>query len=132
MSFQVDPESPLWAPARSAAEEWSKATGRAITASEDGDVPIFFVSDLVDEDCGGPNAMACSYRGDDARIEVLESVPERHLPVLLLHEMGHHLRGEEGHLSDPSALMAEPIRATGITPADRDFICERFDCAPIA
>lgn len=128
LSFQVDPTSPLFAPAQQAAAEWSKAIGRPVSVSADGAIPIFFVSKL-DPDACGPTAMGCGYNGKDARIEVLESTPAKALKPLLLHEMGHQLRGERGHLETPiDAIMADPIRGNVLTSADIAFICERFDC----
>src|SRR5882672_2043137 len=92
MSFQVDPTSALWAPAHQAASEWSAALQRSVTATADGEIPIFRVSG----DCmpAPPDALpgqfysACSkgVRTPDARIEVSEQTQPSRLLMAMRHE----------------------------------------------
>lgn len=126
--FQVDPKTDLYAPAMAAAEKWSAALGRTITVSPDGEIPIFYVTSLSPP--AAPTDKGFSWSGDEARIEVLTSVPESVLPLLLLHEMGHVLRGVPGHVTNnPKAVMAKPAQpGATITPEDIAFICEYLDC----
>lgn len=126
--FQVDPDSPLYEPALRAAAAWKAATGLNVRVGPDGDIPIFFVEKLsgCTELAGNE---ACSFKGEEARIEVLGSTPAAHLLTLLTHEMGHHLRGDGVHIVDnPLAIMATPTRGTTITPEDVDFICQSRNC----
>ncbi len=137
MSFQVDPESDLWTPAKKAAAEWSYALGRPITVTPDGDIPIFRIPDgvLCNPDQPVPEGMArlgCAIgQGTpDARIEISAVTPADKLLKTLRHEMGHHLHGDGEHLDDPLALMASEATQSIITPMDVKWICERFDCNP--
>lgn len=109
-----------------AAEQWGTATGREISIAPEG-IPVFFVETLDPKACG-PNALGCSFGGADARIELLASAPPRFLARVVLHEMGHELRGEPGHLAHGGAVMSDPIEATAPTAADHDFVCSAFDC----
>lgn len=132
LSFQVSKGSPLYEPARRAAEAWSKATGRHVQVSEDGDYPIF-VSDSPDCWDGAEGTTGCSFLSSDETegyIAVLPHVSPLDYYGVLLHEMGHHLRGllQPEHLEDPSALMAEHRTVEAITAADVAFVCENFDC----
>lgn len=136
LAFQVAEDSPLWEPAKRAAETWSKAIGRTITVTPDGYIPIFFVSS-VDPECEPDSSTAaCSYvtnlpqeEGRDYT-QVIESIPSSDLYSVLLHEIGHHLRGptQPSHLSNPSAVMFSKSRNSVLTPADIAFVCESFDC----
>lgn len=126
--FQVDPDSPLYEPALRAARAWKDATGLDVRVGPDGDIPIFFVEQLsgCTELAGNE---ACSFKGGQARIEVLGSTPAAHLQLLLTHEMGHHLRGDGVHIVDnPLALMATPTRGKTITAEDVAFICAARNC----
>lgn len=130
LSFQVDPTSDLFEPATQAAAAWSAAIGRSITVSADGDIPIFYVEKLDDAACG-PNAYGCGYGNDEARIEILSTIPDKYKRVILTHEMGHQIKGIKGHVTtNPNAIMADPIRGDTITPDDVEFVCEDFDCDP--
>lgn len=126
--FQVDPSSPLYEPALAAARAWSEATGLDVRVAADGEIPIFFVEQLSGcHELAGNEA--CSFKGGEARIEVLGSTPAAHLQLLLEHEMGHHLRGDGVHIADsPLAIMATPTRGTTITPEDVAFICAVQNC----
>lgn len=137
LAFQVEEGSPLWEPAKQAAETWSKAIGRTITVTPDGLIPIFFTN-AIDPECQPDSSTAaCSHvtnapqeKGLDYTL-VLESISAADLYPVLLHEMGHHLRGPYPplHLSEPSAVMFPKSRNSLLTPADLSFVCEHFDCS---
>jgi hypothetical protein len=145
MRFAIERDSPLYASAVEAADQWSKVTGRDITATDDGDIPIVIV-DQMSSECAdvpvdappGTFVGACSLGYDtlDRRIEVNRQTVPAHYLHTLLHEMGHHLRGGGGHLDDPNVVMSKYTNdVTTLTPADVAFICENFPCdaaAPVA
>lgn len=139
VSFQCDVDSKLWQPATQAAALWSAALDRPITVTADGDIPMFFVPELNKEQCKGANPGGCAVDilKPDARIEILEdSYPDlQSLIIVIMHEMGHHIRGVGGHLEGEKykfCLMhdtirdktAEELRLVKITPADVEFVSE--------
>lgn len=126
--FQVETDSPLYAPATAAAAAWAEATGLDVRVAPDGDIPIFFVEHLsgCNEAAGD---QACSFKGAEGRIEVRSATPAKLLRQLLTHEMGHELRGDGVHLATVDAIMGSPSRAETITPEDVAFICQTCECA---
>lgn len=131
LRFQVDDDSELHEDARIAARTWSKATGLDVTATPDGDTPILLVETLS-ESCsteGHPNARGCAHVDEDPSggwIEVLSSVHPNYRYGVVLHEMGHHLRGLGDHLSGiPHAVMASDRGITDTEPLPEDvaFVC---------
>jgi hypothetical protein len=44
---------------------------------------------------------------------------------LMIHEVGHLLRGQIGHTSDPDTVMFTPVRVSKITQTDIDFVSIR-------
>lgn len=131
MSFQVDEASELYATAQQAARRWSLALGIPVTATTDGVIPIFLTDNPT---CPIPNDMqpgdkvggcAQGIGTPDQRIEIPSYVlPEEWLTVLM-HEMGHHLRGKSGqHLREEGHLMSTGVHnGQDITPADVEFVC---------
>lgn len=81
---------------------------------------------------------ACSkdLRTADARIEVSESTAPWELYTTIKHEMGHHLAGNMGHVTNnPDALMYyyKPLGSPNvITKDDVLYVCQGFDCDPSA
>jgi hypothetical protein len=146
MHFQVESDSPLYAPAVTAAAAWSKALGCNITASPDGDIPFFQVPQFgvectsASEASGHPERVnACSQVIDPpsaGHTEVLSDRAPSALFLILLHEMGHHLQGGQGHLAtegNPYSVMIEAPYpyVSAITPADVAWVCAgpRMACA---
>lgn len=140
MSFQVAGDSDLYAPAKQAAEAWSRATGIAITVTPDGVIPIIRVAALEQGCEAGPNARGCSYvteLPEEGWTEIPNSVHWSVLYGVLLHEMGHHLRGTSGHLAGvPHAVMAadRSIAETTLLPEDIAYVCNggRIACTTTA
>jgi hypothetical protein len=139
-SFQVDDDSPIHDEVVRAAAAWSAATGRTITASADGDTPFFLV-DAFDAGCNaGPNTRGCSRVTPDPRDSFTQVISSLHWSIrygTILHEMGHHLRGDLTHVStNPDAVLASPRKLSSetLTPDDVAFICQgpRFSCAAAA
>ncbi len=133
LSFQCSPDSPLYEPARRAAETWSAAIGRPVTVTPDGVYPIF-VSEKPSCWDGVARSRGCSRltsEPGDGYIAALSTADPVDYYGLMLHEMGHHLRGllKPEHLEDPSTVMHAQRSVEEITPADVDFVCENFDCA---
>lgn len=130
----MDAGSPLYAPARAAADAWQAAVGRPISITEDGDIPIF--QGEIPTSCDPDRkARGCSYvtnRKSEGYIVIAPSVLPTDLYGVLLHEIGHHLRGVlmPDHASDPNAVMYFKRTTTALTPSDIAFVCESFDCAP--
>jgi hypothetical protein len=122
----VDPASPLWDATVAAVAAWRKATGLDIRVAADGTVPVLFVASL--NGCGATDE-GCSFGGDESRIEVREDTPSDHLAPLIMHELGHLLRGDGLHLASPDDLMSSPTRAKRITADDLAFICEQQRCS---
>lgn len=138
LRFQVDDDSELAEDARIAARTWSEATGRSITATPDGDIPILLVEELSAscDTSGHPNARGCAHEAEELTggwIEVLSSVHPHYRYGVVLHEMGHHLRGTGEHLSNPDAVMSADRKLDVYlpTPDDVAFVCSgpRFSCA---
>lgn len=136
LNLQVDPESDLWAPARRAADAWSQATGRKITVTADGDIPVFR-GPLPTECEPTEKTESCSWVDPDPAngyTVIREDIPAHLLYGLLLHEFGHHLRGlapGPRHLDNPTAVMNASGRVEVLTPEDIAFICAAFDCATV-
>lgn len=139
LSFQVDADSELYEDARIAARTWSEATGLTITVTPDGETPILLVPALS-ASCdteGHPNARGCAHVDaalDGGWIEVLSSIHPNYRYGVVLHEMGHHLRGHGDHLTGvPHAVMASDrgITDTELLPEDVAFICagDRIACS---
>lgn len=139
LSFQCSPGDPLYEDAVKAASTWSAALGRTLTVSPDGDIPILLVAEL-DPGCQAVDttgsARGCSRVMADLR-DSFTQIPERiHWSVrygVLLHEMGHHLRGGSGHVTtNPEAVMTSARKLGNVTllPEDIDFVCTgpRFSC----
>ena len=148
MSFQVDEDSALYAPAQEAARRWSLALGIPVTSTADGTIPIF----LTDTPSCPPPTIplqpgdrvgGCSMDlgTPDARIEIPSSILAGEWLTVLMHEMGHHLRGKEGqHVQEPGHLMSRGVNnGQDITPADVAFVCtppstssdpDALDCHP--
>jgi hypothetical protein len=139
LHFQIDPESELAEDARIAARSWSEATGRTITVSPDGDIPILLVESLSSscDTAGHPSARGCAHVNPvltDSWIEVLSSIHPNYRYGTLLHEMGHHLRGTSEHVEgNPDAIMTALRKPQSylLTPDDVAFVCSgpRFACA---
>ena len=132
ISFQASEDSPLYAPAKRAAEAWSAAIGRPVTVTSDGVYPIF-ISDRPSCWDGIARSRGCSLITSDpgdGYIAALSTADPVDYYGLMLHEMGHHLRGllKPEHLEDPSTVMHAQRSVEEITPADVDFVCENFDC----
>lgn len=142
MSFQVADDSVLRTDTVKAAAAWSAATGCNITASADGDIPVLLVTDF-DPGCleasETGNVRGCS-RVTDVVTDGWIQIPERvHWSVryhIILHEMGHHLRGPKSPshvLGSPSAVMIEHPSLASVTllPEDVAFILDgvRLDCS---
>ena len=89
-------------------------------------MPIFFVEGL--SSCGEQDE-GCSFGGEESRIEIRSDTPVNHLELLIMHEIGHLLRGDGLHLAAPSALMSSPTHASGITQMDLEFVCEKQGAA---
>ena len=138
-SFQVDGDGELYPLAKTAADYWSKKTGATITVTPDGEIPILLVEQLS-SDCGeSPEPRGCSIVGESPRegwIEILASTPPAFRHGVILHEMGHHLRGSLEHLSSPpNAVMTLPVESgpypTTLTAEDVAFVCAgRLECPP--
>lgn len=138
MSFQVERDSDLYAPALRAAAAWSKATGSDVFVSEDGDIPIFRTAQtecitLPDQPVGTCVGASSPGAGTpDARVEVPSYMPVKLLEVVLLHEMGHCLRGDSAHLARSGAIMSERFDAAAqlpvLTREDVLFICQKWGC----
>jgi len=136
LRFQVDADSELAEDARIAARSWSQATGRTITATPDGDIPILLV-DALSESCDTahhPQARGCAHVATEgAWIEVLSSLHPDYRYGTVLHEMGHHLRGDPGHVERVDAVMNANRQLTVylLTPEDIAFVCggSGFSCA---
>lgn len=136
--FQLDADSPMWGAAVQAAADWAKATGLDVRVAPDGNIPILQVEHLsyvrpgVCDESTGSNG--CSFKGDQARIEILSSVPAKGWRALIAHEMGHELRGDGVHLEQFGNLMAASQDwRQGLTPEDIAFICQVTECtAPTA
>lgn len=139
MSFQVAGDSELYEPAKQAAETWSAATGATITVTPDGVIPIVLVEKLADDCEAGPNARGCSYvvgSPEESWTEIPSSVHWSIRYGVLLHEMGHQLRGTAGHLTGvPHAVMAadRAIGETILLPEDVAFVCSgtRIACPSV-
>lgn len=136
MSFQVDPASELFEPARAAAADWSAALGRAVTVSEDGEIPILRVDGNCSDDTSSAYyVVACAkeIRTPDARIEVSAHTANWELYTALKHEMGHQLAGNSRHVeNDPDALMYyyKPLGSPNvITRNDLIYVCKGFNGA---
>jgi hypothetical protein len=139
-SFQVDDDSPIHDDVVHAAAAWSAATGRTITVSADGDTPFFLV-DAFDAGCNaGPQTRGCSRVVADPRDSFTQILSSLHWSIrygTILHEMGHHLRGNLDHVtSNPDAVLA-PVRKLSsdtLTADDIAFVCSgpRFSCATAA
>lgn len=136
LSFQVDPESDLWEPARLAASEWSYELGRPITVTPDGNIPIFRIPE---ESCDpeklpddGSYFLACAkdIGSPDARIEISSATQKEDLIRTLLHEMGHHLSGTDQHNPDADSLLANGSKRKSITRSDVAWVCRNFECNP--
>ena len=132
LSFQCSPDSPLYEPARLAASAWSTAIGRPVTVTPDGVYPLL-ISDHPSCWDGVARSRGCSRLTDDpddGYIAVLTTTEPSDYYGVILHEMGHHLRGlmKPEHLDDPDALMHGQRSTETITPADVRFVCENFDC----
>lgn len=141
LRFQVEEDSDLWVPANEAAKRWREATGHDITVSADGDIPIFFVEKT---DCPLPPefkppkvVLGCSlnYNKPDAMIQLNQVLTQyndngKHLLLNLMHEMGHHLRGDSDHISNPLAIMSPEYndQKDQVTEDDIGFICEKLEC----
>lgn len=136
--FQVEENSDLWAPALEAAKRWREATGHDITVSANGDIPIFFVAKT---DCPPPPppkvVLGCSLNYDtpDAMIQMNQVLTQykdggKHLLINIMHEMGHHLRGDSDHIENPNAIMSAAYSDAKdkITPDDLSFICDKLEC----
>lgn len=133
LSFQVEGDSELYTPSLAAAETWSKALGIPITVTPDGDIPIILVETL-DPGCYAagalPTARGCSYVSDqpeDGWTEISSAIHPSVRYGVVLHEMGHHLRGTTGHLDGvPHAVMAEKrgLSDTTLLPEDLTFVCQ--------
>lgn len=130
--FQVDADSPLWGAATQAAAAWAEATGLDVRVSPEGDIPIIFVEQLSGcHENAGSNG--CSFKGAQARIEILSSVPAKGWRALIEHEMGHELRGDGVHLETPGTLMYPSQQWTQqLTADDVAFICQACDCTKAA
>lgn len=132
MSFQVEGDSELYAPAKEAADTWSKALGIPITVTPDGDIPIILVETL-DPGClkagALPTARGCSYvveQPTDSWTEISSNIHWSVRYGVVLHEMGHHLRGTNEHLEGvPHAVMAanRSLDDIQLLPEDLTFIC---------
>ena len=129
LSFQVAEDSPLYEPARRAAEKWSSLIGRPITVTADG----VYLSD--DPECwdGVELSTACSHITSDegdGYIAVLTDTDPSDYYNAILHEMGHHIRGllQPEHLDDPETLLFHAQSVPEPTPKDVQFVCENFDC----
>lgn len=120
-TFQVDPSTRLGRLAIEAAQAWTDA-GVPTRAGSAGDVPIFWVAPK-DASCDDPKDDGCAFRD---RIELVANEHEAddaHLLVLLLHEMGHVLRDQPGHLCRPDGVMSRPTRMLrSPIPADASFV----------
>lgn len=143
MRFQVSEDSELYADAVKAAAAWSAVLpGCTITVSPDGDIPILLVQELdpgcIDEAAGG-NPRGCSRVLSDVT-DSWTQIPEwLHWSVrygVILHEMGHHLRGpaSPSHITDnPNAVMyfKRSLGTIELTPDDVAFILggARLACA---
>lgn len=138
MSFQVEGDSELYALAQYAADRWSKALGITVTATPDGNIPILLVEKLSDVCQGNSVSRGCSsidLHGGDNWIEILSSIPSDDRFGVIMHEMGHHLRGSGEHLGEsPDVLMSanRDARITRVTPADVAWVCSgpRIACSP--
>ncbi len=136
LRFQVDADSELAEDARIAARSWSEATGRVITATPDGDIPILLV-EALSESCDTahhPQARGCAHVAlDGAWIEILSSLHPNYRYGTVLHEMGHQLRGDPGHVERADAVMNANRLLTSykLTPEDVAFVCAGswFACA---
>lgn len=139
MHFQVDADAAIGTLATQAAAAWSRALGIAVTVASDGDIPILSV-DAFQPGC----AEAVIASGHPSKIDACSSVQEPpsagHTEILtrkteadglyqtILHEMGHHLSGRQGHLppdSNVAAIMLEvpyPY-ATALTAEDVEWVC---------
>jgi hypothetical protein len=134
--FQVDRDSVLWDDTVKAAAAWAAATGIEVTVSPEGDIPVLLVAAL-DPDCAPlPQSRGCSrvtgQEGDWS--EILESVHWSVRYGVILHEMGHQLRGPAGgHVeNNPNAVMAPTrlLSSIDLTPEDVAYVCATTVCAP--
>ena len=133
MSFQVDPASELFEPARAAAADWSTALGRNVTVSADGEIPIFRVDGNCSDDTSSAYYVVACAKGigtGSGWIEVSAHTASWELYTALKHEMGHELAGRTSHVENkPDALMYhyKPLGSPNvITSDDLAFVCKGF------
>lgn len=97
------------------------ALGHEIEVSPTGDIAIYYVKAL-EPSCGGEGTWGCAYTDS---IEILESIPRRYQKLVLMHEMGHVIRGRPGHIDyNDMAIMATPTKGRVITSDDVRFVTE--------
>lgn len=126
VSFAVDSnDKRLLTAVQFAAKAWNEALGGEwVTVSPTGDVPVFWVDDVVSEECPVPaNMPETSYLSGcaalpgspDAHIKMSTRIPDdERLAGTVLHEVGHILRAAGGHIDDESRQEKYPFNKANI------------------
>jgi hypothetical protein len=120
VTFSPEPE--LGAATRSAASDWSAATGCAITVGAGG-IPVLLADSIPDAD-GDEHMGVTSPERDVIRIH-RRATRRYHVVV---HEMGHALGGD--HVETDGVLSGQVPRTNTIDAASRASVCSRLSCAP--